>query len=274
MDRQDDLEALAATLRTRLHRTATLGHELAGSIRDWMATEPFRLNATIADDRLSWLARVECVNPPLRDQWSALFSDAVHQLRSVLDNLAWGLATLGGSRPKKPNAIQFPIVEKRKDWTNESRRIAELPVGVRKAIESIQPFQRSGIDGSPESDGPLLLSRLNNTDKHRVLIQPLVNPTELAHSFAVEFRTDEEASKNVPPDVTLSLDASVSDTTSILQRTTTPIVRVSGRFDFKGQVVVVDPVVGTLGMNVVLSQLLTYVPQVLDVVLLNVAHDG
>ena len=107
-----------------------------------------------------------------------------------------------------------------------------------------------------------------------MLIQPLVNPTELAHSFAVEFRTDEEASTNVPPDVILSVDAFVSDTTLILQRTTTPIVRVSGRFDFKGQVVVVDPVVGTLGMTAVLAQLLTYVPQVLDVVLLDVAHDG
>ena len=135
MDRQDDLESLAVTLRTRLNRTAALGQELAGSIQDWTATEPFRLNATIADDRLSWLARVECMKPPLRDHWSTLFSDAVHQLRSVLDNLAWGLATLGGSRPKKPNSIQFPIVEKRRDWTNESRRIAELPAGARKAIE-------------------------------------------------------------------------------------------------------------------------------------------
>lgn len=264
------MEELAASLRSRVRRAVALGDELGTHIQQWMASEPFRVLANIAADRLSWDMCVE-VDPAPFDEWSTRFSDAIHNLRSALDNLVWGLATLDGTVPKNARAIQFPLVGKAADWPAESKRIAELPMAARLAIESIQPFQRSGPDDAPERDALLLLSRMSNSDKHRVMIRPELNPAELSHSFSVQFRSDEEAALNVPPGVTLSADVFVSGTTLLRHVTKTPIVKVLGGYEFKGQVVVQDSVFGSLGITTVLAQLATYVPQVLDHVLLNVA---
>lgn len=191
----------------------------------------------------------------------------MHNLRSALDNLAWGLAVLDGTQPTKPKAIYFPVVEKRDEWGQEKKKIAELPPLAQASIESIQPFQRTGVDGLPESDGLLLLNRFNNADKHRLAIQPTISPTELQHSFSVNFGSDEDAEKNLPPDVTLSTDIFTDGTTLLRHVTKTPIHEVKGEYDFKGQVVVIDPVLGPLGVTTVLAQLANYVPQVMDHVL-------
>lgn len=46
--------------------------------------------------------------PPL-DEWSLIFADVVHALRSSLDALAWEIASLDGNTPPKPNQVYFPI---------------------------------------------------------------------------------------------------------------------------------------------------------------------
>ena len=263
------IDRLATLLRTRVKRSVSVGEELASQIQQWMATNPFHVRGRIADDRLSWDLLVE-FDPPPFDEWSIRFGESLHNLRSALDNLVWGLATLDGTEPQRPKALQFPIVEKAADWQSESKRISELSAAARSAIEGVQPFQRNGQDGNPENDPLLLLSRLNIVDKHRVLIRPDLNPAELSHSSSVEFRTDSEASINTPPNVSLSPDAFVNGTTLLRHVTKTPIVKVVGSYGFKGQVVVQDPVGGSVGITSVLAQFAAYVPQVLDHVLLNV----
>ena len=270
---ESELERLSSSLKARLSRVDKLGNELADAIQGWKASEPLQWETVIAKDRLSWSLRVRCEQPPF-DEWSVIFSDAIHQLRTTLDNLAWGLAHLGGATPRKPRAIQFPIVGSLEDWPSEAKRIAELSAVARVAIESVQPFQRTGTGNSPEQDGLLLLSRLNNADKHRILLQPSISPREIEHSFQVMFRNDDEAAANGPPDVTLSADLFATEATLVLHRTKTPIESVSGNCAFGAQVVLDDSVHGALGVTTVLAQLLMYVPMVLDRVLIAVANEA
>ena len=174
-----------------------------------------------------------------------IFSDAIHQLRSTLDNLAWGLAHLRDAMPSKPRGIQFPITSDAKDWPSEARRIAELPVAARVAIETVQPFQRTHVGERAEQDGLLLLNSLNTVDKHRILIQPTVNPLQISHSFSISFRDELEAGRDYdPPDVTLSADLFATEATLVVQRTKTPIESVEGDYHVTAQVVVEDPVHG------------------------------
>jgi hypothetical protein len=196
-----------------------------------------------------------------------LFNDAVHNLRAALDNLAWGLATAQGAAPTHPKRVQFPIVESTTDWANEARRTAELPIEAQHAIEAIQPFQRTGQNGTPQQDPLLLLHRLSNTEKHRLAFQPLLNPLTLGHSFAVEFRSDEEAAGEAPPQVEINADIFTSGTRILHQTTKSPIVTVKGTYEFKAQVVVTDEVHGPLGVTKTLADLLTYVPQAIEYVL-------
>lgn len=265
--RYDALDQLTAQLAERVRSAAEHGAKLGDQIQTWLKQEPIKGAPAIGDDRLSWELRLDVVNPAPFLQWATTFGDAVHNLGSALDNLAWGLAVLDGVQPQKPKAICFPVVEKRDDWSAEKKRIAELPNQAQVAIENIQPFQRTGVDGLPASDALLLLGRLNNTDKHRFAIQPMLTATEIGHSFSVDFGSDEAAMKNVPPDTTLSADVFVEDSVLLRHVTKTPIVAVKGHFEFKGQVVVIDPIVGPLGATTVLAQLVTYVPQVMDHVL-------
>ena len=265
--RHDALDQLTAQLAERVRSAAEHGAKLGDQIQTWMKQEPIKGAPAISEDRLSWELRVDVVKPAPFPQWATTFGDAVHNLRSVLDNLAWGLAVLDGAQPQKPNDIYFPIVEKRDAWAQNQKKIAELPNPAQIAIENIQPFQRTGIDGPPESDALLLLGRLNNTDKHRFAIQPMLTATEIGHSFSVDFGSDEAAAKNVPPDTTISADVFVKDSVLLRHVTKTPIVKVKGHFAFKGQVVVIDPIVGPVGVTTVLAQLVTYVPQVMDYVL-------
>jgi hypothetical protein len=141
-----------------------------------------------------------------------------------------------------------------------------LPSQVQAAVEQIQPFQRTGAAGTPQQDGLLLLQRLSNVDKHEVALRPLLNPLELAHSFAVEFQSEEDAAAEGPPKV--EIGASFEDSAILLHQVTRhPIAKVTGSYDFNAQAVVNDPVVGPIGITAGLAQLLTYVDQVCGFVL-------
>ena len=260
------LAALARRLQARVNRAVQHGEELSRLIQDWMATEPIRTEIVVAPDRLWWELRVDVSSPPY-DDWATAFGDGVHNLRAALDNLVWGLATLGGNEPIQPTRVQFPIVERRSEWRMERARISALPPAAQAAIELVQPFQRSGPDGEPASDALLLLNRLSNREKHRLAIEPTMTPSEISHACSVDFGSDEAAELNVPPDVVLSADAFVQGAVLIRQVTKTPILDVKGEYAFKGQVVVIDSIAGGLGVTTILSQLAHYVPQVINLVL-------
>jgi len=113
-----------------------------------------------------------------------ILGDAVHNLRSALDHLAYQLALLHtNGNIAKPHRVQFPITDTadkfRQDCDRYMGEIAPLQIA---EIERLQPYH--GTQGLPESGWsgpylhPLALVRdLSNDDKHRLLIPTVAVPS-------------------------------------------------------------------------------------------------
>jgi hypothetical protein len=92
--------------------------------------------------------------------------DALQNLRSALDHLAFTVVTLGrGAQPIDPRNVAFPIVDDRTKYLGlRNSRLQGARQNALDAVDKIEPW-RGG-------KGEILwrLSELNNIDKHRLLI--------------------------------------------------------------------------------------------------------
>jgi hypothetical protein len=79
----------------------------------------------------------------------------------------------GQNPPRKPSSIEFPICEKKEDWSTQSRKIAQLNAGRRRFIELTQPFAEPPLEDSLRilnSNRCLrFLNELARIDRHRRL---------------------------------------------------------------------------------------------------------
>lgn len=272
MDERSDLDALARRLSGRFDHASSRGQALADSIARWMSENEIKIRPVIADDRLSWELWLDVNHPPL-DEWGNLFNDCVHATRTMLDHLTWGLATMDARAPERPKSVQFPVARSRKDWKNESRKIAELDSRARQAIEEVQPFQREGQSPGPERDPLLLLSEFDNVGKHRIILDPGINPQEVAHEASVQFGSAAIAAQEVPPQIVFDLSG-IPATGPVLRWVTQhPIVKIEGGVQLHAQVQVLLDSERAYGVTSVLGELLHYAGQVTNHVLAAV-QDG
>lgn len=119
-----------------------------------------------------YLYRVENL-PEIPKRWNAIIGDALFNVRSALDHLAWQLVLLDGKEPTR--RTQFPILLSQPH--DESG--APVPVNLRPALDRqdvldelqrVQPFREIGPDHDPAHTPLARLSALNNIDKHRLLL--------------------------------------------------------------------------------------------------------
>ena len=119
------------------------------------------LTAELNPQRTKYVFRVEDVIEWPAVEWGIIIGDAVHCLRSALDQLVYGLAREPGKR------TAFPVCLTEREWVTDapSRYWSVRPVFVR-LIDKAQPYHR----GDAASEHPLaLLSALSNLDKHRTI---------------------------------------------------------------------------------------------------------
>jgi hypothetical protein len=110
--------------------------------------------------------------PTVPSHLGLMVGDALHNLRSALDHLAWELVQRGADQnPKRPNDVMFPTYSTLGGFAGNLKR--RLP-GVGKTewaiIERYQPYHR--IE-EPMARDVELLAEFSNTDKHR-LIHPVL----------------------------------------------------------------------------------------------------
>ena len=104
-------------------------------------------------------------DPPL-GEIGVIIGDALHNLRSGLDHLAW---KLGGDPPPNPGQSEFPIFLDRDAFRGSQRgrsgytKIEGLDDHAQAIIEDIQPF-----NGGQERHPLWLLHELSRQDKHRL----------------------------------------------------------------------------------------------------------
>lgn len=100
--------------------------------------------------------------PNIQADLSAIVGDAVVNLRSSLDHLAWQLVLLDGGEPGR--RTKFPIRDQRGEdlpdiWPGIRRR------DIRAAVDAFQTYQQSGATGYVWA-----VNYLANIDKHRLLV--------------------------------------------------------------------------------------------------------
>ena len=105
--------------------------------------------------------------------------DAIHNLRSALDHLTWQLAVLGTGPGRR---TQFPLFDDPNEYRrNEAQLLEGIAKGHRARIETLQPYHVKALvavgGGLSGLHDPLVtnlslmpLGRLDNTDKHRLLL--------------------------------------------------------------------------------------------------------
>jgi hypothetical protein len=124
------------------------------------------------------------VEPP--PQIGLIAGDAVHNLRSALDNVMWELAP-PAVRARNPNRTAFPIKETAQAFASTRNGVlagfGQTPVD---EIGKLQPFLAHEDGGLPAGGGQLLalLDTFWNDDKHRV---PMVGVTVAGGTVPTHF---------------------------------------------------------------------------------------
>jgi hypothetical protein len=111
--------------------------------------------------RTKYLFRVESVVEFPKLEWGIIVGDAIHCLRSAMDQLVYGLAE------QKTSETAFPICRTKREWIVKAPAAYwSLHPGIVALIDRVQPYH----DGNAAANHPLaLVSALSNLDKHRTI---------------------------------------------------------------------------------------------------------
>jgi hypothetical protein len=121
---------------------------------------------------------VRAAHEPIPLSWAVLIGEILHDFRSLLDHLAWQLASFKG---KPPDYTAFPVFLEQDDFTSRSGRSGiKIMDGIgtrgRAFITRHQPYKRrhklwldTSDDATAESHPLWLLHELNRVEKHRLL---------------------------------------------------------------------------------------------------------
>ncbi|MGH8808338.1 MAG: hypothetical protein ACREX0_10710, partial [Noviherbaspirillum sp.] len=147
--------------RIKLARASRHIAELGKLASQYLASKPFSIYSTEEQNGdLVWRVRME---RPVPLEWSAIVGDAVHNIRSALDLLAWQLVEASGSQPSRDTC--FPIGQ---------AATPPFEVALRRALQGLSPKALRFVRRlRPYGGGNRVLSQLHAldiVDKHRLVL--------------------------------------------------------------------------------------------------------
>ncbi|WP_027007916.1 hypothetical protein [Conexibacter woesei] len=155
-----DVDPLASS-RRRLARAKTHLDEFFAEIISLLENAGVEQTKSVADDLTHTWTFTNI--PTFPEELGELLSEAIHNLRSPLDHIAWGFARLHNDPP--PSNTAFPFCLTRDEW---ERAMKGSLKGVRRdAVEVIDRFQPYH-SANPKASILWMLNRMWNEDKHRV----------------------------------------------------------------------------------------------------------
>ncbi len=227
------LQAVDLKLQRAFKRT----QDLIKSINQWSVGNPVKCRCELKDKRLGFLLILDDFeNPQALQDWGLETGEIIHNLRSCLDNLVFLLAELKAKPPQNPRSLKFPIYANADDFARQTKKVQDqLHEPVFNMIELLQPFQRSkpDIEGTPEIDPLIRLNWLSNQDKHQIPLSVNISPNQISHSAGVQYYSEQDAEKNVPPKVTIWGDKLATGVTLMDYHSDHPIKKVEGNFQFQ-----------------------------------------
>jgi hypothetical protein len=180
----------SADFSRKLDRAITHIDALDDSIKGWLDSGAYTIVEEV-EPETGYQIVVPKITEEFRDEWPLLIGDAVHNMRSALDHLAYALALKGydTANPGQPfpeapkRQIMFPIVAVSRD---KRRTVEQVYDDVAKVqlryvapdatarIKGLQPYERS--PAAPLTDPLSLINELDIIDKHRRLNAMAIAP--------------------------------------------------------------------------------------------------
>ncbi len=254
-------------LLSRVEFAAKRGTEFSTEVRKWGNEHPVSLIGEIAGDRLSYKIVLNFSQEPNLDDWGRTFGDAMHNLRSVLNNMVAEIAQAEGVTKEQIKSVQFPVALSAKQWRSEKKRIQALPQEVQTAIEKVQPFTE--LPHSPEQHPLAVLSALSNQDKHRLELTPAIEPLQLAHNTSIEFEEVPDPSVLQQVMNRMIIDGRFQNGVEVITHDTTPyrVEQLIGYHQYHGRIQVVTDEDVALSPAEVMNTVFPAVTNIIDGVL-------
>ncbi|MFI0937443.1 hypothetical protein [Streptomyces sp. NPDC021020] len=244
----------------KIAQAARHARDLESRLQIWAANDPVATEGSLAKDGRRWELRLKIRTYPPLLEWALVLGDCLHNLRSSLDGLVWQFAHIDGRTPPNPRALQFPVIRDQSKWADARKRnLQTVPDLVAERIELLQPFNRPAEDIS--KDPLVLLSDLNNTDKHRSNMVVETKIHGISQRMQVVFENPEKANQNLPPRLILHASP-ISDGGLVMElETRNPMTSVIGEFSPSFQFTL-ETSNGHAEVTSTLKQLADYVGQV------------
>ncbi|CDZ87484.1 hypothetical protein QM787_22245 [Rhodococcus ruber] len=141
---------------------------LQSKFDEWHASVPVSIDAVLREDRLGvdLVARVPKGVP--KHEWSLDLGDALHNLRSAFDAMAWGIAHFDNAQPARPKSVYFPICTEKKQWRKALNDwVGDIHPEFQERLRIMQPFTDMPAGGVSMLS---MLHDLDIQDKHRDIL--------------------------------------------------------------------------------------------------------
>ncbi len=152
-----------ASIRIKIERAKKHIRDLEVEVRSFLDSQPYKVGAKRNPETrqlVYYLLSVQDAPPTI----AAITGDVLQNLRSALDHLAYHLAVIGTGGKGPFRHIYFPISENAAKYkTERPGKVKGMRQDAIKAIDAIKPYGGG-------NDTLWHLHRLNNVDKHRLVI--------------------------------------------------------------------------------------------------------
>lgn len=151
------------SVRQKIERANQHIEELKAAVLAFKATDPYKISTKRnpqTRELVYYIVSAEPIPAPI----AAILGDILQNLRSVLDHLAYQLFIAAGGDPAKSAHIYFPIFDDISAYKAKSLgKVQGIKQNAIDAIDAIKPYKGG-------NDTLWLLHKLNNIDKHRLVI--------------------------------------------------------------------------------------------------------
>jgi hypothetical protein len=157
-------------IRAKLSRADQHIEVLRQEVEGFLQNGPYTPRHELDAQAGQYVWRVDVSRSP-DPGWAINVSEAIHHLHTILDHIAWLVASAHSGTP--PDGTGFPVYGSRRSfrnhWTRNSGyfQVRGMPSHAQAIIEDVQPYHRgNGYQGHPL----WVLRDLANTDKHQALV--------------------------------------------------------------------------------------------------------
>ena len=145
----------------KIERAKEHVHELNGQVAEYLAGNPFQLRVRERSNPHDRLVYIEA-KKPVPEHFALILGDAVHNLRSAIDHISYGIVH---DKAPQPGRVGFPFVDKAQRLAGaiNTRQMNVAPKHVIDEIHALKPYPGG-------NDLLHAVKSIDERDKHHCII--------------------------------------------------------------------------------------------------------